>query len=400
MKTVTTHQILNDLYLIRTTDTQLKYFEALWDVPEGMVYNAYLLKTDEGAVLFDTTKANFTEPFLEALRALIDPAEIKHLVIHHMEPDHSGALPAVLEAIGSDVQVWGHPFTKRLMESLYGITPKNVGGKEMVFLQMPWLHWPETMITYMPEVKVMLSGDIFGGYGIPGHIFDDDEEEVHEFLHLAREYFITVIGHYKDYVVKNFAKLQSEGFQPEWILPAHGLVWRNEPSKIVDAYANWAAGTPSQGKIVVVYSSMYGVVEKAIDLLMDALKGYGFDLEVFRFTDDHHDTVVDILGEIPESEAIVLATATYESGVFPLMEHFVDELMHKAAYEKPVLLLSASGWACMAGKQLQQVLEESVFNLVDAVKVKGVLSSEARQAILDAAEKLNAAMLEHRSSQG
>ena len=118
MKTVTTHQILNDLYLIRTTDTQLKYFEALWDVPEGMVYNAYLLKTDEGAVLFDTTKANFTEPFLEALRALIDPAEIKHLVIHHMEPDHSGALPAVLEAIGSDVQVWGHPFTKRLMGSL------------------------------------------------------------------------------------------------------------------------------------------------------------------------------------------------------------------------------------------------------------------------------------------
>jgi len=108
---------------------------------------------------------------------LIDPKDIKHLVVHHMEPDHSGAMPAVLETIGEHVQVWGHPFAKRLIKSLYGLAPifqtvkddtvLKIGGKKLTFRQMPWLHWPECMITYIPEDGFLFGGDIFGSYGIP-----------------------------------------------------------------------------------------------------------------------------------------------------------------------------------------------------------------------------------------
>jgi len=402
VKPIITHKITDDFYLIRTIDHKLKYFEALWDVPEGMVYNAYLLKTPEGAVLFDTTKANFKEPFLEALRSLIDPSEIKHLVIHHMEPDHSGALPAVLEAIGDHVQLWGHKFSKRLIKSLYGLEPNfqaikdgatlEIGGKRLVFLSMPWLHWPETMITYIPDGDIILGGDIFGSYGIPEGIFEDDGDDITEFLHLAREYFASVIGHYKEYVGKNFLKLENEAIVPKLILPAHGLLWHKDPAKIVNAYAQWAMGKPEKGKVVVIYSSMYGYVEKAAQVAIENLKEQGFHPEVFRFTDEHRDSVVDILGEIPDCEAIVFATATYESGVFPLMAHLLEEILHKTAYNKPILLLSVFGWAGMTGKQLTSMLESSPFQLVDTIEFKGLLGTEDRENILVGVSKLTNAI--------
>jgi len=398
MDTVITQQIADNLYLIRTIDRKLKYFEALWEVPEGMVYNAYLLKTSEGAVLFDTTKANYTEPFLEVLRSLIDPKEIKHLIVHHMEPDHSGAMSAVLEAIGEHVQVWGHPFSKRLIKSLYGLDPYfqtvkddtvlEFGGSKLTFLQMPWLHWPECMITYMPEEGFFFGGDIFGSYGIPEGIFDDDGDDLHEFLHLAREYFASVIGHYKSHVSKNFLKLEGEAAAPKMVLPAHGLLWRKNPAQIMDAYTNWAIGTPEKGKVVIVYSSMYGFVEKSVQVVIDDLKKRGFDPEVLRFTDEYRDDLVDVLGQIPDSEAIVLATATYEAGVFPLMAYIIDEILHKVAYEKPVLLLSAFGWGGMVNKQLVPKLEESSFQLIDAVEINSLLDDEGRKNILAGVSKL------------
>ncbi len=398
MDTVITQQIADNLYLIRTIDRKLKYFEALWEVPEGMVYNAYLLITSEGAVLFDTTKANYTEPFLEALRSLIDPKEIKHLIIHHMEPDHSGAMSEVLEAIGEHVQVWGHPFSKRLIKSLYGLDPNfqtvkdntvlEFGGSKLTFLQMPWLHWPECMITYMPEEGFFFGGDIFGSYGIPEGIFDDDGDDLHEFLHLAREYFASVIGHYKSHVSKNFLKLEGEAAAPKMVLPAHGLLWRKNPSQIMDAYTNWAIGTPEKGKVVIVYSSMYGFVEKSVQVVIDDLKKRGFDPEVLRFTDEYRDDLVDVLGQIPDSEAIVLATATYEAGVFPLMAYIIDEILHKVAYEKPMLLLSAFGWGGMVNKQLVPKLEESSFQLVDAIEINSLLDDEGRENILAGVSKL------------
>ncbi len=398
MDTIITQQIADNLYLIRTIDRKIKYFEALWEVPEGMVYNAYLLKTSEGAVLFDTTKANYTEPFLEALRSLIDPKEIKHLIIHHMEPDHSGAMSAVLEAIGEHVQVWGHPFSKRLIKSLYGLDPNfqtvkddtvlEFGGRKLTFQQMPWLHWPETMITYMPEEGFLFGGDIFGSYGIPEGIFDDDGDDLHEFIHLAREYFASVIGHYKSYVSKNFLKLEGDAAAPKMILPAHGLLWRKNPSQIMDAYTNWAIGTPEKGKVVIVYSSMYGFVEKSVQVVIGDLKKRGFDPEVLRFTDEYRDDLVDVLGQIPDSEAIVLATATYEAGVFPLMAYIIDEILHKVAYEKPMLLLSAFGWGGMVSKQLVPKLEESSFQLVDAIEINSLLDDEGRENLLAGVSKL------------
>ncbi len=392
------HPLDEDLYLIRVDDRRSKYFEGVWPIPEGVTYNAYLLKTTEGAILFDTVKEPFTEAFLEALWSLVRPEEIRHIVVHHMEPDHSGALPAVLEATQGRPEVWGHPFTKRLLESMYDLKPSfrpvkdgttlTFGGERLVFYQTPWLHWPETMVTYLPARQTLLTGDIFGGFGIPEDLFDDRPEVVEAFLPLARKYFATVVGHYKEHVLKHLPRLEQAGVRPQRILPAHGLLWRQEPQRVVQAYLDWAQGTPTPGKVVIGYTSMYRYAEAAIQWIVEILQEHGITPKVYRYVDDHHDNTADFLGELPDAALLILGTATYEGTMYLPMKQLIEEIVHKANYAKPVLLVSAYGWAGAAGKEAARLLEGSAYHISANIEYRGKLREPERQAIREALLRL------------
>ncbi len=400
MAEIITRKVAEDVYVLRTADTYTKYFEALWEIPEGITYNAYLLKTDEGAILFDGCKKSFEDEFVQALSELTPLDEIRHIVVHHMEPDHSGTLPRILEASGGKAEVWGHPFTKRLIEGLYGISPTfhpvkdgttlEFGGHKLVFVQMPWLHWPETMITYMPEEGILLTGDIFGGYSIPDGVFDD-ESDVEAFLGFSRKYTVTVIGHYKEKIGKNLEKMEKFHISPKMILPAHGLLWRKDPQRIVQSYLDWGQGKAQSGKVTVVYSSMYRFVEKAVEVAVEELRERGFSPVIHRLVDDRRDSMADILSDIVDSEAVVIGTETYESDVFPYTEFILSEMIKKVEYEKPLLLIAVFGWAAAAGKKLQSMLKNSKFDLVDTVEFKGLLTPESEERIAKGIEKLAAA---------
>ncbi len=398
MSAVQTVALGEAMYLLRVTDRSSKYFEGVWDIPEGITYNAYVLKTPEGAVLFDTVKANFTDDYLQALWELVSPEEIKHIVIHHMEPDHSGALPAVMEATGGKPEVWGHAFTKRLLASMYGLTPTfhavkdgnelAFGGERMVFYLTPWLHWPETMVTYFPDKGYLLTGDILGGFGTPEAVFDDRPEDVEAFLPMARKYFATVVGHYKEHVVKQLPRLKALGVQPRMALPAHGLLWRHEPQHIIDRYVAWAEGVPTPGKVVVAYTSMYRYAEEAINYVLDLLRERGLSPVVYRYVDDHHDEISDFLGELPDAQALILGTATYEGGMYLPMKHLIEEIVHKANYAKPLMLLAAYGWAGAAGKEAARLFEGSAYDLLEVVEFRGKLSADDRQKLQAAVARL------------
>jgi len=398
MSMIRTVPLGENLYLIQVHDHRSKYFEGVWDIPEGITYNAYVLKTPDGAVIFDTVKASFTEDYLNALWELVSPEEIKHIVIHHMEPDHSGALPALMEATAGKPEVWGHAFTKRLLASMYGLNPTfhavkdgtelTFGGEKMVFYLTPWLHWPETMVTYMPERAYLLTGDIFGGFGTPRAVFDDNTKDVQTFRPMARKYFATVVGHYKEHVIKQLPRLKEFGVHPKMVLPAHGLLWRNDPEHIYDRYVEWAKGIPTEGKVVIAHTSMYGYAEEAIGYTVKLLKERGVSPIVFRYVDDHHDEVSDFLGELPDAQALILGTATYEGGMYLPMKHLIEEIIHKTNYPKPLLVLGAYGWAGAAGKEAARMFEESDYNLVGIVEFRGKLDEKGREKIKEGVEKL------------
>lgn len=389
-------EVADDLFLIRVDDRKTKYFEALWEIPEGITYNAYLLRLDSGSVVFDGVKAGYSEEFIEALSSLVNPKNIRYVVVNHAEPDHTGSIKKLMRLTGDKATVLGHPMTSSLLKSLHGIKPAfkavkdgeilDVGGESLRFIHTPWLHWPETMVTYLVKRSVLISCDVFGGYSIPSGVFDD-EVDVSEYLPYVKKYSVTVIGHYRGFVLKALEKLKALGIKPSIIAPGHGLLWRKDPGMIIKEYEMWDRAEPVKGKVTVIYSSMYGYVEAAVNHVIEGLKSAGFNVKVFKFTDEFRSNISDVLSEVDDSQGVVIGTATYEAGVFPIMTYLVSLLKSKIGAKKPVLAITTYGWGDVAGRFLMSMLKDTGFNVVDAVSVHGVLDEGTGKRLDDAVRK-------------
>ena len=383
-----------EIYVLRVDDGKIRYFEAVWEIPEGITYNAYLLKLPKATVLVDGWKSDYSEEFLKALSKLVDPAEITHVIVHHTEPDHSGTLPKVLEANGYRAKILCSAFAKRLLENFYDITENvnvvsdgervNVSGKTFRFLMVPWLHWPDTMVTYLEEDGVLLGCDVGGGYSIPNALDDSNDSVVREYLPFVTKYVVTVIGHYRKYILENLEKLKSLPIKA--ILPGHGLVWRRSPEILLRHYLEVAHGKVEEGKVLVLYDSMYGFVEKLMDEVLKRLDGFGMKPVVFKFSDSERSFVSDVLSHVPSSQALIFGVSTYEAHLHPVVEHVVRLIAEKASYEKPVLVFSVHGWAGVAEKIMGEILGKTHLKVVEFVEVRGGKTEEAK--ISEAIEKL------------
>lgn len=397
MASTTVQEVSEGLYVLRVNDDRTKFFEGLWEIPEGITYNAYILTLPEKTVLIDGWKKDFTEEFIASLSRITSVRDIDYVVVNHMEPDHSGTLAKVLELNGGRATVLSHPFSKGLIESLLGIRPKfravkdgeiiDLGKERMKFIYTPWLHWPETIITYLEERSVLLSCDAFGGYSIPPTVFDDDLV-IPKYLPHVRKYFANVIGHYRDFVAKAIEKIKALGINPRIVAPAHGIIWRKNPSLIIEYYNELARGRTEKGKIVVIYTSMYGYVEMAIDIAVNYMRSKGLKPVIFRFTDRNRDGVANLIGEVEDAEAIIIGTSAYEAEIYPLMKFLTDLIIWKSRRGRPVLIVSTYGWGNIVARGLGKVFKDSGFENVITVSIKGMSSQKDIELIKEAAEKL------------
>ncbi len=387
-------RLASNLYLLRLEDRETRFFEALWEIPEGVTYNAYLLDTGEGMILLDGWKKGYDDLFMEALRSVADPRDVEWVIVHHVEPDHTGTLPRLLEEAGGPT-VLCHPMAVGLIEALYGVKPRArvvrdgetlvLGQEELELHYTPWLHWPETIMSYHRGLRVLFSGDAFGSYSIPGGITDEDLDPA-DVLGFSRKYVATVVGKYRQHVVKVLEKLSSRGVEPQVIAPLHGLVWKKRPRLILDKYLAWAQAEPVKGKVLIAYGSMYGAVEEAINIVSRRLEELGASITVYRFTDRERAPIGALLGDALDAEALVLGAATYESGVFPLIRYVAEELAEKAAASKPVLVVTSYGWGGAAGRRLSEILGRAGFQ-VHVVEFRGS-PGPIRGRLLEAADRL------------
>uniref|UniRef100_A0A832C8W1 FprA family A-type flavoprotein n=1 Tax=Ignisphaera aggregans TaxID=334771 RepID=A0A832C8W1_9CREN len=374
-------KVVENMYMLRLDDDEVKYFEALWSIPEGITYNSYILLTDEGAILFDSWKHTYSELFLETLRKVVDLKDIKYIIIHHMEQDHSGSIPKILEVVNDNITVVGHPIVRDLISSFYRVkfsfkAVKDlegmvVGGKKLRFIYIPWLHWPDTIATYIEDLKALLSCDAFGGYGIPSMPYDDDPQVVERYLPFVRKYVATVVGHYREHIVKNIEKITGLNLEIKMIAPAHGLVWRNNPKIIVDYYYKLGLAEPDMKKIVVVYSSMYGLMEKSIEVIIDELTKKNLNVKVFTFTDKNQAAISDIIGDSIDAYAIILGASTYENELFPQIEYVIKMLVNKVNAEKFVAVVNTFGWGKVSGDYIKSLFDGSRFKIVEVVNIRG-----------------------------
>jgi len=367
MVMVRIHDLGGDMYLLRIDDDEVKYFEALWQIPEGITYNAYLLKTGEGWVLFDTWKISYCEEFVNTLNKVVNNSEIKYVVVHHMEPDHSGCLKKVLE-IYPEATIIGHMFTKKLIKSFFNMLPNfiqvddgqelEIGGVRLRFIHIPWIHWPETIATYLVDRGILLSCDAFGSYGIFDKIrvSDLDAMEFEKYMWFSKKYLVNVVGHYFQWVLKAIEKIVPMNIDIRLIAPAHGLIW-DKPMLIIENYRKWAMGATTN-KYVLIYTSTYGYLEKVFEEISRFLEENNIPHTIYRFNDKHYDNIADMLGDIVDAEGIIIGTSTYESMIFPYMRYILDLIKEKIVNKKKTLIIATYGWGPVAGVQMKKLLEE------------------------------------------
>lgn len=353
----------------RTTDL----FEGLWPLPDGTSYNSYLV-VGEKVALVDSVKAAFADELLANIAAVVDPARLDYLVVNHMEPDHSGALP-LLRRVAPNAEVLATAQAIPMLSSFYGITDGaravadgervDLGGKVLSFHAIPFVHWPETMASYEETENTLFPCDAFGSFGALDGVLFDDEADLSHYESEAVRYFANIVGMVSKPVLTAINKLS--GFPIEVIAPSHGLVWRQDPGRIVDLYARLARmeGEPA---VTVVYGSMYGQTQRMADAVARGVTAAGVAVRVVDASRVHPSFV---LAEAWRRRGLVLGSPTYDGGILPAVERVLRLLARKRLANRVAGLFGSSGWQGGAVRKMADEVSGLGWELVDKVEFRG-----------------------------
>lgn len=363
--------IKGNVYWVGANDRQTDLFEGLWPLPQGVSYNSYLI-VDGKVALLDTVKNDSLPVLLERIENVLGAdRRPDYLVIHHLEPDHSGSVPS-LKRVFPQMRIIGNEKTARFLEHLYGITDDvrvvrdgdelDLGEKKLKFFLTPMVHWPETMMSYEPKDKILFSGDAFGGFGtLDGDIFDDTVDIAYFEDEILR-YFSNIVGKYTVPVQKAIEKLRN--IKVGVVAPAHGPVWRKRPDEIIKRYDRWSR-LQTQDGIVVAYGSMYGSTERMAEAVTSGIRQVGFrGIRVHDLSRSHASYVIR---DAWRYKGLILGSPTYDASIFPPVDSLVRFLEEKKLRNRLVGLFGSYGWSGGAVKGLRQFVERNKLQLVEPV---------------------------------
>lgn len=378
-------KVTEDILWVGCNDRRITLFENLFPVPKGVSYNSYLI-LDEKVTLMDTVDASATEQFFENLEAGLQGRSIDYLVIHHMEPDHAANIKLLLEkypeiqvvASAKALQMIGQFFdldlSDRSMEVKEGDT-LSTGSHTFHFVAAPMVHWPEVLVSYDEKEKILFSADAFGTFGaLNGTIFNDEVDFEREYLADARRYYANIVGKYGMQVQALLKK--AAGLDIQMICPLHGPIWRTDLGWFIDKYDKWSRYEPEEKAVVVLYGSIYGHTEQAVNALACALAEKGArNIAVYDVSRTH---VSDLIGEIFRASHLVIACPTYNGGIYPPMENLLTDMKALSVQKRTVALMENGTWAAASGKQILKRLEEMKGMLVleEQLSLKSALKPE------------------------
>ena len=380
---VSSCKIASDVYYLGVDDRKNQLFENLWIIPDGISYNAYLIKDEKVALIEGGVKVEFERNFLRNLEMITDPSDLDYIVINHMEPDHTGTLPT-LYRISKKAKIITTPIGRKMLYDFYGIKDESriiivkdkdtlsLGKKELEFYSTPGVHWPETMMTYEKTNKILFSGDAFGTYGaLDGKLFDD-EHDINTVLKEAKRYFVNIIGKYTAPTLNAIKKIK--GLDIKIIAPAHGPIWRSNPRTIIEYYRDLAEVKVKENKATIVYGTMYGYIEDLIRTVSRRLENAGFEVHVHNVNKSH---ISQILADIWDSNLVVFGTPTYDAGPFPPVYYVAYLIARKNIQNKHFGIVGTSGWSGKGYKQLIDLLLGHNWKLIEPiVEIRGRMSDK------------------------
>lgn len=339
--------VTDRIYWLGVNDRRKNLFENMWPLPNGVSYNSYLIK-DEKTALLDTVEMGTDVGYLGWVEKLLEGRELDYLIINHMELDHAGEIGAIVRRY-PNVQIVGNSKTFKILEGYYGITNNlmnvcdgaelDLGYHKLKFVFTPWVHWPETMMTYDTTDGVLFSADAFGTFGtLDGGIFDD-QIDFEIYREEMRRYYSNIVGKYSNMVQKALAKLA--GVPVNYLCPLHGPVWRENPSKVIELYDRWSRYESREG-VVIIYASMYGNTAHTADYIAHRLSQQGVkQIKVHDISKSH---LSYLISDIWKYKGVILGSCAYNTNMFPLMENLTRELEHMGVKNKYLGLFGSYSW--------------------------------------------------------
>ena len=393
-----TVEIKPDVYWVGAIDWNVRDFHG-YSTPAGTTYNAYLVK-DEKTVLFDTVKKEFLSELLHNLHRLVNPEEIDYLVVNHVELDHSGALPEIIRLTKPEkifcspmgmkaIQAHFHPKDWPLVEVKSGDT-LSLGKKTVHFLETKMLHWPDSMFSYIPEDKLLISSDAFGEHWATSKRFDDEVDN-HVLMRHAAKYYANILMIFSPQVQKLLAKVGEMNLDIDMIAPDHGIIWRSSPEKIINAYNRWSRHE-NRDKAVIVYDTMWKSTEKMARAIYSGLVEKGVETVMLNAHVNHRS---DIITEILDARAVVFGSPTLNNNILPRMADILTYLKGLRPKDKLAASFGSFGWSGEAVKHLNGHIEAMGLELVDpGIKVKNVPDHEALKLCVDLGRRIGERVME------
>ena len=375
-------EITKDIIYIGVNDHKVDLFEGQYVVPNGMAYNSYVI-LDEKTAVMDTVDAHFGEEWLANLEKALGGRKPDYLVVQHMEPDHSANIAKFAEKY-PEAQIVGNAKTFTMVKNFFGtdyadrrVVVKDgeslsLGAHELTFVFAPMVHWPEVMVTYDAKDKVLFSADGFGKFGA----LDVEEDWACE----ARRYYFGIVGKY-GMQVQNLLK-KAAALDIQIICPLHGPVLTENLGYYIGLYDTWSAYKPESEGVFVAYASVYGNTKAAAELLAEKLREKG--CPKVTVADLAREDMAECVEDAFRYDTLVLASCTYNGGVFPPMREFILDLTERGYRNRRVALIENGSWAATAAKVMEKMLEGS----------KDITFAENRVSIKSALDPASTAQVE------
>jgi len=357
------------VYWVGVIDWNLRDFHG-YVTPKGTTYNAYLI-VDDKITLVDTVKAEFSAEMLKRISQIVDPAKIDYVIINHVEMDHSGSLPAIMTAApdatiycskngrdGLHLHYKANGCEDWNIEVVKTGSELSLGSKTLMFIEATMLHWPDSMHTYIKEDKILLSNDAFGQHIATSKPFDD---EVGDVMAEAAEYYANILMPFGRVILKYIDTVKELGIDINMIAPGHGIIWRQDPAKIIEAYGRWARGETNK-KVLIIYDTMWGSTHIMAKSILDGIKAAGVEVKLINI---RKIDLSGIITELLEAPVIILGSPTLNNGIFPSVSGFLTYLKGLRPKGKQAVAFGSYGWGGGAVKAMEKELEMAGFELIE-----------------------------------
>lgn len=363
-------EIREDIYWVGAIDWSVRDFHG-YTTNRGATYNAYLIM-DEKITLIDTVKEAFTDEMLKRISDIVDPSKIDYIISNHVEMDHSGAIPTMQKLCPNAKIITSGPSGIKGLTAHYGEYPYqtvkggdvlNIGKRNLTFVTTPMLHWPDNMVTFCPEERLLFSNDAFGQHYASGERFDD-EADLSVVMQEAKKYYGNIVMCYGKQA--HVAWETVKNLEPEMIVPSHGVIWRSHVQDILDAYKTWSDNEPETGA-VVVFDSMWHSTEKMAKTIAEAFIGKGIPAKLYDLKANHNS---DIIPDLLTSKYIAVGSPTLNSQMLPTVAGFLCYLKGLSPKNRKAFAFGSYGWGGQSIKQIEDELVNCGFEIcLEAMRI-------------------------------